>query len=205
MFKKIPVVLVWFIFIGIIFSYLINPYHLVAKTYYVDESKLYKVDTFHLLDRAYEQSDNSGGGRLSSKTKLVFESTNRYSFAIDDNIFQAIIDPKKLEDTLQYHDLKFTVYTTKGFFEKYKTTNSPIFIKVYQIQIGETKYIDISKLNKLSKGGALRGTIIPPVFIFFFGFLLYKTNQSQSWWTKRRIIIWGITFILTLIGLLLLT
>ena len=187
---------------GLILYYLINFYQLVAKTYYVDESKLYKVDTFHLLNRAYEQSDNYGSGRRSSKPELIFESTNRYSFAIDKNIFQAIVDKEKLEDTLMYHDLKFTVYTDREYFDKFKKTNSPIFIRVYQIQIGNTKYIDISKMNKLSKGDTLRGVIIPPAFIFFFGFLIFK---KPEWWTNRRIVIWCICFFVSIIGLLILT
>ena len=203
--KKFPLIIGWLIVIGFAVYYLLNLYQLVAKTYYVDEAKLYKVDTFHLLNRAYEQSDNSGDGRRSSKRELVFQSTNRYSFAIDKNVFEAIIDKKKLEDTLMYHDLKFIVYTNKEYFDQYKKANKPTFIRVYQIQIGDTKYIDISKMNELSKGDVLRGAIISPVFIFFFGFLLYKENQSQNWWTKGRIIIWCIALILTTIGLLLLT
>ena len=201
MHKKLPLVIVWFIVAGLIVYYLINLYQFVAKTYYVDESKLHKVDTFHLLNRAYQQSDYYGGKTSHSYPKLVFQSTSGYSFAIDKDIFQAINDKKKLEDTLMYHDLKFTVFTDKEYFDKYKKYNYPIFIRVYQIQIGDTKYIDIQKMNEITKGNIKRGVLIPPAFILFLGLFFYKTN----WWTKQRIIIWCVAFILTIIGLLLLT
>lgn len=197
--KKFLLIIVWFIVTGLIVYYLVNLYQLVAKTYYVDESKLHKVDTFHLLNRAYQESDYHDGRR--QYPKLVFQSTNGYSFAIDKDIFQAINDKKRLEDTLIYHDLKFTVFTDEEYFHKYQKYNHPIFIRVYQIQIGDTKYIDIQKMNEIAKGNIKRDVLIPPAFIIFFGLLLYKEN----WWTKRGIIIWSIAFILTTIGLLLLT
>lgn len=204
--KKFPLIIVWLIVTGLILYYFINLYQLVAKTYYVDESKLYKVDTFHLLNRAYEQSDNSGGRFSHSYLKLVFESTNGYSFAIDKHIFEAVNNIKESEDTMMYHDLKFTVFTDKKSFESYKKSTYPIFIRAYQIQIGDIKYVDIQKMNEITKGYIKRGVLIPPTFIFFFGFLLYKQNQNDDWWTKRRIIIiWCVAFMLTTIGLLLLT
>jgi hypothetical protein len=102
-------------------------------------------------------------------------------------------------------DLKFTVYTNKENFKKFKTYSYPIFIRIYQIQIGNTKYVDIKKMNEITKGSIKRDVLIPPAFIFFFAFLLYKQNQNDDWWTKKRIIIWCIAFVLTVIGLLLLT
>ena len=179
--KKFPLIIVWLIVIGLTVYYLVNLYQFVAKTYYVDESKLYRVDTFHLYNRAYKTSDNYSGKFSHAYPKLVFQSTNGYSFAIDKYIYEAVIDKKKLEDTLIYDDLKFTAYTDKENFEKFKTYSYPIFIRVYQIQICDTKYIDIQKMNEIAKGNIKRGILIPPAFIFFFGFLLYKQNQNDDW------------------------
>lgn len=203
--KKLPFIIAWFTLIVPLVVYFFNFYQLLSKSYFVDESQIYKVDTFHLLNRSYEESGNSVGRGSQDESKLVFESTNRYSFAITKYAFKAITDKKELEDTLMYHDLKFTVYSNKQYLTKYKKTDSPIYIEVYQIEIGHKKYIDISKMNKLSKGDTLRWVIIPPALIFFFGFLLYKESKNKNWWTKRRAIIWCIVFFITIIGLLLLT
>ncbi|HVX49903.1 MAG TPA: hypothetical protein VHB48_07090 [Chitinophagaceae bacterium] len=200
--KKFPLIIVWLIVTGLIVCYLINLYQLISKSYYIDESKLYKVDTFHLLNRAYQESDYSR--KYHSYSKLVFESTNGYSFAIDKHIFEAVDKKKELEDTMMYAGLKFTLFTDKNYFDHYKTSAYPIFIRAYQIQIGDVKYVDIKKMNEITKGYIKRGVFIPPVLIFFLG-LLYKQHQNDNWWTKRRIMFWCIAFILITIGLLLLT
>lgn len=198
--KRLPYIIVLLaamIFVG---YYFFNVYQLLSKSYYIEEAKLYKVDTFHLLNKAYKESDYDG--RFHSQPKLVFESINRYPFAIDRNIFRAITNEKKLKDTLMYFGIKFVVYTNKEYFDKYKIAKRPIFIRAYQIQIGDTKYIDISKMNKLSRGDILRNVIVLPAFILFFVFLISK---NIDWWTKQRVVIWCITFLATIIGLLLLT
>ena len=131
---KLALILVWLMIAGLLVYYFINFCQLLSKSYYVDESELYKVGTFPLLNRAYEQSDQRGRARFGgSKPELVFESVDRYSFAIDRNIFQAITDKKKLEDTWMYHDLAFTVFTDKKYFDNFKNAGHPIFIRVYQI------------------------------------------------------------------------
>ena len=190
--------------LGLLIYYFFNFYQLISKSYYVDETELIKVDTFHLYTRAFRSSDG-GGGKSHSEPKLIFEDLKRNSFAIDGNIFQAITDKKKLEDTLMYHDLKFTVFSDRDTYNNYTKSKIPIFIRVYQIQIGNAKYVDIDKMNSISKGSLMRRVIIPPAFIFFFGLLLYKENKDQNWWTKRKVIIWCIAFSLTTIALLCLT
>ncbi|WP_153796267.1 hypothetical protein [Foetidibacter luteolus] len=195
--------IVWLIVSVLVVYYVINFYQLIAGTYYVEETKLYKIDTFHLLGRAFEQSGNSGNVRYtSSRPKLVFESVNRYSFVIDRNLFQAITDRKKLEDTLMYHGLKFTVYSDAEDFEEYKKSISPISIRVYQLQIGDMRYIDFTKFNMLTRRDAMKGAIIPPAFILFFGVFLYKQNKDKNYWNKRRILLWCLGFIVTIISLL---
>jgi len=200
--KRIPLIVLCLIATGPLVYYFINLYDLPAKTYYVGETKLYKVDTFHLYNRAYQQSDFESGKFSHSYPKLVFQSTNRYSFVIDRYIFEAVTDKKKLQDTLMHDDLKFIVFTDKENFDKFKKYSYPVFIRVYQIQIGDTKYIDIHRMNKITKGNIKRGVIIPPAFILFIGFVVFK---KPDWWTKRRVVIWCIVFFTTIIGLLLLT
>ena len=175
MLKTLPLIAVWLLVIGLSICYLINLYQLLSKSYYVDQSRLYKIDTFHLLNRAYQQSDNSGG--RSSNSKLIFESTNRYSFVIDKSFFYAITDRKKLEDTLMYHDLKFTVFSDKKTFDEYKDSKSPILIRVYQIQIGDTKYIDVSNINSIINGEKIGLVIFPPAVIFVMFLLIKKFSK----------------------------
>ena len=194
----------WLIGLSLIVYYLINLYQFVTKSYYVDETKLYQVDTFHLLNRGYIQTNPNGKTRYGSP-ELVFKSINGYSFAIKNDVFESIIDKQELQDTLMYNDLKFTVFSDKKTFQKYNESKKPIFIKLYQLQIGSKKYIDISKLNAISKGEMKRAVLIPPVFILFLAFLLFKQNANENWWTKRKIIILCIAFIVTIISLLILT
>jgi hypothetical protein len=199
--KRLPLI-IWLIVAGLLIYYFTNIYQLLSKSYYVDESKLYKVDTFHLYNRAYQQSDYGGGKFSHYYPKLVFESTNGYSFAIDKYIFEAVTDKKKLEDALMYDGLKFTAFTDKENFDKFRKYSYPVFIRVYQIQIGDTKYVDIQRMNEITKGNIKRGVIIPPAFILFLAFQVLK---NPDWWTKQKVIIWCIVFFTTITGLLLLT
>lgn len=192
--RKLPFLILLIPAVFILF-YFVKAYELFSKSYYVEETKLYKTDTFHLFTRAFESSDL--GGRGSSKPKLVFESANKYSFVIDGNFYAAITDRKKLEDTLMYHDTKFTVFTDKKNYDEYKKSKKPIFIKVYQIQIGDTKYIDIQKLNKISKENLLGGVVIPLIIIMF---VLFLVGKKIEWYTSLKIILWGIALILTIAG-----
>lgn len=198
--KNLPIVVVLLIVTGLVIYYSMNLYQFVAKTYYVDESKLYRVDTFHLSGRAFRESE-PGGRSSRSYPKLVIQSTSGYTFAIDKDIFEAITDRQRLEDTLMYHDLKFTVFTDKEYFDKYHKYNRPIFIRAYQIEIGNKKYIDIEKMNKITKGKKKRAVLAPPALVLFLGLLLYKGDR----WSKRKVMIWFFAFILTIVGLLLLT
>lgn len=204
MHKKVPLILLWLSVSALLVYYFFNFYQLISRAYYVNETELIKVDTFQLYTRAFRSSDG-GGGKSHSESKLIFEDVKRNSFAIDGGIFQAITDEKKLEDTLMYHNLKFTVFSDKDTYNNYTKSKVPIFIRVYQIQIGDTKYIDINRMNDMSKRKIMRGIIIPPAFVFFFGFLLYKENKDENWWTKRRVRSWCIAFFLTTIALLCLT
>ena len=162
----------------LLYFYAQSIYSLVSKTYFIDESKLYKLDTFHLYNRAYITSDGAAGrhSRSEFRRQLQFQSTNGYSFAIRGNTFESISKMERLKNVLLYddnsfianttlnHDVAFIPYTSKEVFEEYKSTAYPIHIEVSQLQIGNTKYIDINQLNNLSRS-RLKTAIIKPAFI----------------------------------------
>lgn len=192
--KKIPIITFWLIVAGCIVYYSINIFDLFSKSYYFDESQLYKIDTFHLSGRAHKDDDKTGS-RGPYQPKLVFKSTNGYSFSIDKNIYKAIVNREKLEDTLLYHDLKFSIYSSREYFNKYHKTDKPIYIRVYQIQVGDTKYIDIARFNEIRKSGTLLGVFAPPLIILFIGFLIHKEMHRPGWCTTLRLIIWFFAFL----------
>ena len=190
--------IVSFIVILLAGYYFFNVYQLLSKSWYVEEDQLHRVGTFQLLNRAHEQSDYNGRG--SSKPKLIFQSKDYYSFAIDRNIFRAIINEKELKDTLMYAGLPFTVYTDQEYFDKYKNAKEPIYIRVFQIEIGGQKYIDISKMNRFSRGSILKEVIFWPFIILSFWFAL---SNKIKYSTKRRIIILCVAWVMIMIGLIL--
>jgi len=155
-------------------------YSLINKAYFIDENKLYKLNTFHLYDRAYQTSYGGGkkyGGGRKYESQLQFQSTDGYSFAIQGNFFESVQNRKQLKDALLcddnafvpnttlHHDITFIPYTSKQYYEEYKSTPYPVFIKVYQIQIGDKKYIDINEANARNKSSLVRHTIVPVIFL----------------------------------------
>lgn len=163
---------------AIIIYFSFTLYQLVSKSYDLDESQLYKIDTFHLLDRAYIQPDNSEAAKTPG-SQIVFQSTNRYGFSIGGYFYRSIKDRNKLLDTLMYHDTKFTVFSEKEVYEEYQRSKNPIFIPVYQIQIGETRYIDISKRNNWMKHKLLLSTFISFAVILTAVFFLIKDIRAN--------------------------
>lgn len=161
-----------FIVLIVLYFYSIQVYRLASKAYIIDENKLCKLDTFRLYNRAYITSD----GRYRQKDKLRFYAINGYSFSIIGNVFESITNKQQLKNILLYdddnfmanttlnRDVAFIVYTKRKEFEKYNSTAYPTSIAVYQIQIGNTKYIDISKLNNLNQS-SLKTNVIPPAFL----------------------------------------
>lgn len=128
-----PAVFVWLVVILFAVYYFFTLFHLLSKSYYVKEDQLYRVGTFLLVSRAHSQLEDYGRGSYSRR-KLIFQSKDYYSFAIDGDIYRAIINEKKLEDTLMYAGLPFTVYTGREYFEKYKKSKEPITVTAnYQL------------------------------------------------------------------------
>ena len=187
----------------LLWAYADDFYALLTKSYYVDESSLCFVDTFHLQSRAYHQSIGGGGRGGSNESKLVFQSTNGYSFSIDKELYDAIKDEKKLEDTFMYHDTKFTVFSTAAFCKKYKESDKPIFIRVYQLRIGNENYIDVSKISEYAKWNNKKLLVLTMFFVPFFTLLLYKEQKNLRKKTKQQIIIWLICLPVTLLIIIL--
>jgi hypothetical protein len=202
--KKILRLATVLIVIGLIVYYITNVYALIAKTYYVNEADLHRIDTFHLFGRAHEETKHVG--KYSSKSYLAFESTNGYSFSIADNAFLAIKDKQKLEDTLMYHNIKFTVFSNRENYNNYRNNKKPMLLEVYQMQIGDTKYIDNSFLNKLLKGDKLLVVLCTPLAVIFLGVLSHKSGGDNPW-TLRKINLFAVgsflVFLLILVGIIL--
>ena len=198
--KRFPAMIVSFILILLAGYYFFNLYQLLSKSYYVEEGQLHRVGTFQLLNRAHEQSDYIRRG--FSKPKLIFQSKNYYSFAIDRYIFKAIINEKELKDTLMYAGLPFTVYTNQEYFNKYKNSKEPIYIRVFQIEIGGKKYIDISKMNRLTRRNILSEVILWPFIILSFWFALSNKIRYSA---NRKFIILCVAWVVIMIGLILWT
>lgn len=126
-------------------------YQLYSGSYLIEPNKLIRLDTMQLLNRAYEHA----GGKGSSRG-IEFESITRNKFLISSSCFFSISDIDKLTDTLMYHGTNFLVYTDNEGYKIFKT-NSKKFIKVYQFEIGDKQYIDISEANQLARGKLISG------------------------------------------------
>jgi hypothetical protein len=161
----------FFIFF-LVFS-LLDIYKLFSKSYFINKADLIKIDTFHLLGRAYKYS----GGSKSGTSGFEFESTDRHKFQISAEQFSSINDLTELTDTLMYHDLKFTGYTKKENEEK-NTAKGKKTIELYQFTIGNKNYIDIDKVNELSGSNLTRKAIIWFIFYLFLTIGLYQNRKT---------------------------
>jgi len=101
-----------------------------------------------------------------------------------------------------YHDTKFTVFSDKETYDKYKSSKVPIFIRAFQIQIGNKKYVDISEMNDISKSEKKAGVFVPLLAIYFIGFI---SLTKIDWWTNWKIIICVIAFLVLMAVLVLST
>lgn len=149
-------------------------YNLTAKKYIVNESEIFRIDSFKLQGKAFYES----GGKHSSP-KYVFESTNGYSFSIEEAIYKGIAYKKELHDTIQYHGLSFLVYSDKKTQELYFSSKGTIGINVLQFQIGNKKYINIEKANREAKNQLLRNISLA-VFFLYCGLILYIRKGKPS-------------------------
>jgi hypothetical protein len=175
--------------IACISKFISDIYTLTLKKYMVNESEIFRIDSFKLQGKAFYES---GGKYLSPK--YVFESTNGYSFSIEKAIFKGIAFKKELADTLQYHELSFLVYSDKKTQELYFASKEPIGIKVLQFQIGNKKYINIEKANREAKNKLLRNISLA-IFFFYYGLILYIRKGKPS--NRDNIIIFILLIVLS--------
>lgn len=117
-------------------------------SYNIDESKLYKLDTIKLIDKAYLIKL----GKNSSARRYEFKDENFFSFSISNRQYQAITEKKFVYDTLQNCNTVVTLYTDKDGLDNYINGQKSRIIPVYQLAIRGKKYIDIDKCNIWEKG-----------------------------------------------------
>ena len=165
-FRFLGKVFLVFVFIGAIIQGLTDVYKLAFSAYIVNESQIYKVDTFRLQGKAFY----SNGGKYHSPS-YDFSSTNGYTFTVDENTYQGIVDKNQFADTFSYHDLKFIAYSDKATTDAYKEKKT-IYINVLQLQVGSKKYISIEKINEEHKNKLIRKILIS-TFLFLFVLITY--------------------------------
>jgi hypothetical protein len=167
-FKFLAKAIFVFLLVASVIELVSNSYQLLFKTYRVNDSEIYIVDTFKLQTKAYYNV----GGKYHSPT-YDFKSTNGYSFFVDEKVFQGISDKKAFYDTFLYHGLKFIAYSDKETAKKYSESVNPIFIKIFQIQVGEKKFIKTEQFNNAYRNKLLRKILIA-TFIFIILYFTYR-------------------------------
>jgi hypothetical protein len=108
-------------------------------SYAVNKKDIFKIDSVRMLSRAFLLTGKNNRG-------IEFEDEKRKTFIISGTRYDVISE--KLYDTLQYSDLVMSVFTDKTGAEKYRNKDNNDKIEVYNIQIGETSFIDLNRINK---------------------------------------------------------
>ena len=119
------------------------------------------------------------GGAKYASPRYTFQSRDGHSFTIERPIIDGITDKKELRDTLQYHELAFTVYSDKETFERFQHTSKPIHIDVLQFQIGNKNYIDFDKVNQGAKTRLIMYTVFLILLLLFVFFGYYRKGLSH--------------------------
>jgi len=161
-----------FVFLAAIVQALINIYRLSFNTWVVNESEIYKIDSFRLQGKAFYNS-----AEKYHTPSYEFNSTNGYSFSIDEKVYQGIIDKKKFADTFNYHELKYIAYSDKKTADLYSKDKKPFHINILQLQIGDTKYISTEKFNEAYKNKLIRNTLISAFLFLVILFTYIKTGK----------------------------
>lgn len=181
---------------------------LLTKSYYVSPDSIVKIDTFYLQGR-YQSIGRSN--RWHYDEYLSLRTKNDYKLYTEELQKSGISDIQKLKDTLMYDNLKFIAYSTKKYLKKYIEEKEPFDMPIYQIQIGDTKYIDIKERNKTQRSKNI-------VWLLFFSFLdlnvlfLILANNNEklnsllsSYSMKIKVIVWCVFFFIVSIALLFLS
>lgn len=112
-----------------------------SGSYSVNKNDLFKIDSVRMLSRAFMLTGKNSRG-------IEFEDEKRKTFIITGSRYDAITDESKLYDTLQYSALIMTVFTNKTGLDNYCSKDNTDKIEVYNIQVGETYFINLNNINK---------------------------------------------------------
>lgn len=135
--------LYFLILVGLGVLTLYNSFRLLTGTYRISEKDIVLIGRFRLQSRAWFHASGKGGSEGYS-----FQSTNGYSFTLEKNTYQGIIDKKKLADTLMYHDLPFIAYSDEETLQRYRSGKRPMAINLLQLQVGHILFVDLEKANR---------------------------------------------------------
>jgi hypothetical protein len=128
---------------------------LFTKSYIIKEKDLIKLGTFSVGSRAYFHE----GGPRSGSSFIEINAVGNQSFHLGHEQLRSVTDQQQLKDTLLYANTNFVVYTDKEGQERYLTSNRPV-ISIYQLEIGNKKYVDLDKANKMTRTSLIARAIL---------------------------------------------
>lgn len=140
-------------------------------SYAVNKNDIFKIDSVKMLTRAFMLTGKNSKG-------IEFEDENRKTFIIDGARYDAIPDKFKLYDTLQYSDLVMSVFTDKTGLGNYRNKDNTDKIEVYNIEIGETSFINLNRINK--KEHANRKSTIIFISVAYCVALIFYFRQRKK-------------------------
>ncbi len=145
-------------------------FSLVNKTYVIDESKLYRIDSVKLMSKAF------GLPGKGSNTGFEFDDERGFNYIVSGESCTSITNKKLVRDSFKYSALVLTVYTNKEGINDYIKSLKSRTIEVFQLSIANTKYIDINNLNKCRKKTMTKSLL---VFSLLFGFLFMLIKKDK--------------------------
>lgn len=108
-----------------------------TESYAIDKSGLYKLDSIKMLSKA----ERIGGPK--SGHSIVFDDETFMSFQI-----AGMADlSSELNEKLKFSETIMTIYTDKVGYENYLKKDNSNRIKVFELEIGNKKYINIENIN----------------------------------------------------------
>jgi hypothetical protein len=143
-----------------------------SKSYVINNSELYKIDSVKMLDRAFYLT----ASKSSSKSGIEFEDLKYKTFRIEGSSWNALREKKNLYDTMQYSSLIMTIYTDKQGYNNYVNKNDDSKIKVFGLKIANKDFINLDDVNVDAKGRIFFIIIILSVLYLLF-ILLYLNNR----------------------------
>jgi Tfp pilus assembly protein PilE len=167
------------IVILVLIRLVLSAYSLYSDNYKIDQSALALIDSFKQQGRYFANTTSKGSGK-----DLSFISQNGYSFTIENEIYEGAFDKSRLTEKLMHHDLDFVVYSDSNALKLYRSSKTPIGIDVLQIEIAGEKYIDINKVNVLTKERLQFNSLLffPLLAVIVF---LVATKMGREWLIKN--------------------